>query len=84
MSPALRIRFWLPTGTDSDILDLLAEAYFQNGDLANAIESEEKALRLLPLANGRDILPLVVTRWNCGSPSSKPLRNTGEAGWTGS
>lgn len=47
-------------GTDSDILDLLAEAYFQNGDLTNAIESEEKALRLLPPANGQ--APLATRR----------------------
>lgn len=47
-------------GTDSDILDLLAEAYFQDGDLTNAIESEEKALRLLPPANGQ--APLATRR----------------------
>ena len=47
-------------GTDSDILDLLAEAYFQNRKITNAIESEEKALRLLPPANGQ--APLATRR----------------------
>jgi eukaryotic-like serine/threonine-protein kinase len=41
-------------GAQSDILDLLAEAYFQNGDLTHAIEIEEKALGLLPPANGQE------------------------------
>jgi tetratricopeptide (TPR) repeat protein len=34
-------------GTDSDGLDILAQAYFQTGDVSQAIESEEKALQLL-------------------------------------
>lgn len=33
---------------DSDTLDLLARAYFQTGDVARAIEAEERALSLLP------------------------------------
>jgi serine/threonine protein kinase/tetratricopeptide (TPR) repeat protein len=39
-------------GGDSDSLDLLARAYFQTGDVAHAIETEEKALSLLPPAKG--------------------------------
>jgi non-specific serine/threonine protein kinase/serine/threonine-protein kinase len=40
-------------GTDSDNLDILAQAYFENGNVAEAIETENKALRLLaaPAAN---------------------------------
>jgi eukaryotic-like serine/threonine-protein kinase len=37
-------------GGDSDSLDLLAQAYFQNGDQERAVETEEKALSLLPPA----------------------------------
>ncbi len=34
-------------GTDSDGLDVLAQAYFETGDVGHAIEFEEKALKLL-------------------------------------
>ncbi len=34
-------------GTDSDGLDILAQAYFQNGEVTRAIETEERALKLL-------------------------------------
>jgi serine/threonine protein kinase/tetratricopeptide (TPR) repeat protein len=34
-------------GTDSDRLNILGQAYFATGDVVSAIESEEKALRLL-------------------------------------
>jgi tetratricopeptide (TPR) repeat protein len=34
-------------GTDCDGLDILAQAYFETGDVRRAIESEEKALKLL-------------------------------------
>ena len=44
-------------GTDSDNLDILAQAYFQNGNRAQAIASEEKALGLLPLAMGNEASP---------------------------
>jgi len=37
-------------GTDSDDLDILAQAYFQNGDANQAVATEEKALALLPPA----------------------------------
>jgi serine/threonine protein kinase len=39
-------------GTDTDNLDILAQAYFQNGDAVQAIASEEKALALLPPVAG--------------------------------
>lgn len=35
-------------GRDPKSLDILAQAYFRNGDIAGAIEAEEKALNLLP------------------------------------
>ena len=35
-------------GANSDHLDVLAQAYFQNGEVTQAIETEEKALKLLP------------------------------------
>jgi tetratricopeptide (TPR) repeat protein len=35
-------------GTNSDYLDLLAQAYFQAGDVDRAVESEKKALSSLP------------------------------------
>jgi eukaryotic-like serine/threonine-protein kinase len=38
-------------GTGSDYLDMLAQAYFQNGNTAQAIETEEKALSALPPVN---------------------------------
>jgi serine/threonine protein kinase len=38
-------------GTGSEYLDMLALAYFQNGDAPRAIETEEKALSLLPPVN---------------------------------
>ena len=41
-------------GSDSDSLDLLARAYFLTGDSAHAIETEEKALSLLPPASGKE------------------------------
>jgi non-specific serine/threonine protein kinase/serine/threonine-protein kinase len=41
-------------GSDSDSLDLLAQAYFLTGDSAHAIETEEKALSLLPPASGKE------------------------------
>lgn len=38
-------------GTDSENLDILAQAYFRSGDVARALETEEKAARLLPPKN---------------------------------
>jgi serine/threonine protein kinase len=38
-------------GTGADYLDVLARAYFQSGDKANAIATEEKALSSLPPAD---------------------------------
>jgi non-specific serine/threonine protein kinase/serine/threonine-protein kinase len=43
--------------TDSDNLDVLAQAYFENGDAAHAVASEEKALALLPPAKGNEVSP---------------------------
>ena len=40
-------------GNDVDTLDLLAEAYFENGEPRQAIETEQKALSLVPPANPR-------------------------------
>ena len=44
-------------GTDSDNLDILAQAYFQNGGRAQAVASEEKALALLPPVKGNEASP---------------------------
>jgi eukaryotic-like serine/threonine-protein kinase len=44
-------------GTDSENLDILAQAYFQNGDRRQAIASEEKALALLPAVKGNEASP---------------------------
>jgi eukaryotic-like serine/threonine-protein kinase len=41
-------------GGDSESLDLLAQAYFQNGDAGHAIEAEHKALNALPLNQGQE------------------------------
>jgi non-specific serine/threonine protein kinase/serine/threonine-protein kinase len=41
-------------GKDSDSLDLLAQAYFQSGDPAHAIEAEQKALSALPPSQGQE------------------------------
>jgi hypothetical protein len=41
-------------GADSENLDILAEAYFQNRDPARAVETERKALSLLPAVNAQD------------------------------
>jgi len=43
--------------TDSDNLDILAQAYFQSGDRAQAIACEEKALSMLPPARGNEAFP---------------------------
>jgi non-specific serine/threonine protein kinase/serine/threonine-protein kinase len=50
--PATALRLALASvsksgGTDSDNLDILAQAYFASGDRPHAIETEERALRLL-------------------------------------
>jgi serine/threonine protein kinase len=42
-------------GTDSDNLDILAQAYFHNGDATQAVAAEEKALALLPPAAGNEV-----------------------------
>ena len=44
-------------GADTDNLDILAQAYFQNGNRAQAIVSEEQALALLPPARGNEASP---------------------------
>ena len=54
--PATALRFAKASiaksgGTDSENLDILAEAYFQSHDPAEAIETERKALGLLPATN---------------------------------
>jgi eukaryotic-like serine/threonine-protein kinase len=41
-------------GADSENLDILAQAYFQNRDPAHAVETERKALSLLPAVNAQD------------------------------
>jgi len=41
-------------GHDSSILDLLARAYGETGDLVHAIEAEQRALSVLPAEQGRD------------------------------
>ncbi|MGA2596777.1 MAG: protein kinase, partial [Bryobacteraceae bacterium] len=38
---------------DSETLDLLAQAYYQTGESARAIETEKKALQVLPVDRGR-------------------------------
>src|SRR5262249_40004428 len=48
--------------TDSENLDILADAYFQNHDTVHAVETEQKALSLLPPADPH------------GSPSPVRLR----------
>ena len=40
--------------TDSENLDILADAYFQNHDTVHAVETEQKALSLLPPADPHD------------------------------
>jgi len=46
-------------GTGGDYLDILARAYFSSGNVANAIETEEKALKSLSSANSKQsISPL--------------------------
>ncbi|MBZ5656959.1 MAG: protein kinase [Acidobacteriia bacterium] len=42
-------------GTDPDDLDILAQAYFQNGDATQAVAAEEKALALLPPVAGNEV-----------------------------
>jgi eukaryotic-like serine/threonine-protein kinase len=42
-------------GADTDNLDILAQAYFQNGDATQAVAAEEKALALLPPAAGNEV-----------------------------
>ena len=54
--PATALRFAKASvaksgSTDSENLDILAEAYFQSHEAAEAIETERKALSLLPAAN---------------------------------
>jgi tetratricopeptide (TPR) repeat protein len=41
-------------GTDSENLDILAEAYSQNGDITHALETEQKAISLLPAPKSQD------------------------------
>ena len=41
-------------GGDSDSLDLLAQAYFMNGDAEHAVEAEQKALSTLPPSQGQE------------------------------
>jgi cytochrome c-type biogenesis protein CcmH/NrfG len=43
--------------TDSDNLDVMAQAYFENGDAVHAVATEEKALALLPPAKGGEVSP---------------------------
>jgi non-specific serine/threonine protein kinase/serine/threonine-protein kinase len=41
-------------GTDSENLDVLAQVYFQSGDVAHALDTEEKAASLLPPKNAEE------------------------------
>jgi eukaryotic-like serine/threonine-protein kinase len=41
-------------GNDAENLGILADAYFENHDAAHAVETEQKALRQLPLAGPQD------------------------------
>jgi len=50
-----------PGGMDSEILDVLAQVYFESGNVAQAVETEEKASSLLPPKN-------------VGEPTSSPRR----------
>ena len=57
--PATALRFAKESaaksgGADSENLDVLADAYFQSHDTAHALETEQKALSLLPPVSGHE------------------------------
>ena len=58
-------------GPNSDALELLAEAYFQAGDPAHAVEAEQKALSLVPVGNVRGEMEARLARYKGAAHPSR-------------